>query len=619
MFSVIKIVGIFFALQVWSAPLFGGQTIIFSNHFGLTGENATYDYVIIGGGTAGLTLATRLAEDESISVAVVEAGDFYEKDHGNRSVVPGYWAGSDVGTDASLVHTAPLVDWAYLTTPQTALENTVYHYPRGRCLGGTSARNAMVYQRGTAGSYNQWASAVSDDSYKFQSFLPYFRKSAHYTAPNVHIRAANASVPSPNSTAYIATGGPLEVSHANWAMPFSSWALPALAEVGISALSDLNSGNLLGVQYSATSIKPDDQTRSSSESSFLQAAFGSHRTNLKVYTQTMVKQILFNGDKTATGIRVSSRGSEYIISANGEVILSGGAFGSPQILMVSGVGPKEELSKYDIPVIADRPGVGKGMWDHMLFSITYQVDVVTQSQLTDLVYKAQADEEYIKNATGILTSMAADMLAFEKLPETYRANLSSASKKNLGDFASDWPEVEYIISSTAYPDGLPGKNYASTSAGIVAPLSRGTVTIQSNDTAVQPLIDPGWFTNSTDIEVAVQAFKRMREFWAAKAIQGVLLSGELEPGPSVQTDEEIREYILNTTRTIYHPACTCKMGKRNDTMAVVDSKAKVIGVQGLRVVDAAAFPLLPPGHPQSTIYALAEKIAADILKEHQKR
>ncbi|XTI84315.1 GMC oxidoreductase [Cenococcum geophilum] len=603
MFGVIKIVGIFFALQARTAPLFGGQTVLFSNHFGLGGENATYDYVIIGGGTAGLTLATRLAEDESISVAIVEAGDFYEKDHGNRSVVPGYWVGSDVGTDASLVHTAPLVDWAYLTTPQTALGNTVYHYPRGRCLGGTSARNAMVYQRGTAGSYDQWASAVGDDSYKFQSFLPYFRKSAHYTAPNVQIRAANASVPSPNSTAYIATGGPLEVSHANWAMPFSSWALPALAEVGISALSDLNSGNLLGVQYSATSIKPDDQTRSSSESSFLQAAFGSNRTNLK----------------TATGIRASSYGSEYIISANNEVILSGGAFGSPQILMVSGVGPKEELSKYDIPVLADRPGVGKGMWDHVLFSITYQVDVVTQSQLTDLVYKAQADEEYIKNATGILTSMAADMLAFEKLPETYRANLSSASKKDLGDFASDWPEVEYVVSSTAYSDALPGKNYASTSAGIVAPLSRGTVTIQSNDTAVQPLIDPGWFTNSTDIEVAVQAFKRMREIWAAKAIQGVLLSGELDPGPSVQTDEEIKEYILNTTRTIYHPACTCKMGRRNDTMAVVDSKAKVIGVQGLRVVDAAAFPLLPPGHPQATIYGLAEKIADDILKGHQKR
>ena len=119
--------------------------------------------------------------------------------------------------------------------------------------------------------------------------------------------------------------------------------------------------------------------------------------------------------------------------------------------------------------------------------------------------------------------------------------------------------MEYIIGVSAYPDALPGKNYASTSAAIVAPLSRGTVTIQSNDTAVQPLIDPGWFSNSTDIEVAVQAFKRMREIWAAKAIQGVLLSGELEPGPSVQTDEEIKEYILNTTRTIYHPACTCKL------------------------------------------------------------
>ncbi|RDW59156.1 hypothetical protein BP5796_12080 [Coleophoma crateriformis] len=608
MFGVLTVASIVLAFHAQAQSLRGRQAFLFSNHFGVASENATYDYVVIGGGTAGLALATRLAENESISVAVIEAGDFYEKDHGNRSIVPGYGFGADASTAPSLLHSAPLVDWAFLTVPQTAMGNQTYHYPRGRCLGGTSARNAMLYQRGSAGSYNQWATQVGDNSYNFSSLFPFFKKSTHYTSPDIHFRAANASVPDPHPKAFSATGGPLEVSIPRYAMPFSSWALPALKEAGLPELEDMNSGNLLGGQYSAFTVTPEDATRSSSESSFLQESFASTRTNLKIYPQTMAKQILFDKNKSAIGVRVNSYGAEYILSANKEVILSGGTFSSPQILMVSGVGPKQVLEKYDIPVLADRPG------DHMLIAVVHEIQVPTQSKLSDPVYKHQAEQEYIQNATGMLTNVGADMLGFEKLPRPDRANLSHSAQEALSMFAPDWPEIEYVISSLGYAGAMPGKDYGTIYAGMVAPLSRGSVTTVSNDSSVHPLINPGWFSNSTDLEVAVQAFKRTRAIWKTKALAGVVVGDELAPGSAVQTDAEIAAYILKSATTIYHPACTCKMGKLSDPMTVVDSRARVIGVKNLRVVDASAFPLLPPGHPQSTVYALAEKIAADILE-----
>lgn len=186
----------------------------------------------------------------------------------------------------------------------------------------------MAYHRGTIGSYEQWAAETGDNTYNFTSLLPYFRKSVEFTPANTAARASNATVPSPHPSAFAASGGPLQVSFPPFAMPLSSWGLPALKEAGIPPLEDLNSGDLLGAQYSTYTLDPKDGSRSSSESSFLQAAFASTRTNLKVYPQSMAKQILFNSKKAATGVRVNTNGAEYILSAQNEVILSGGAVSS---------------------------------------------------------------------------------------------------------------------------------------------------------------------------------------------------------------------------------------------------------------------------------------------------
>lgn len=262
-----------------------------------------------------MTVASRLAENPQLSIAVVEAGDFYEKVNGNLSIVPAY--GGSVST--------PAVDWGFKTTPQVALGGRSLSYNRGKAVGGSSATNLMAYHRGTIDSYDLWAKAANDQSYTFANLLPYFRKSVKYTPPNMSIRAANASVPSPHADAYSPSGGPLDVTHTNWADVVSSYGSSAFKEIGVDVLQDLSSGVLIGNQYSPATVRPSDQTRSSSESSFWQASVKSGRNNLKLYTNSLAKKILFDGSKTATGVTVQTGGHTFTLTATKEVILSAGA------------------------------------------------------------------------------------------------------------------------------------------------------------------------------------------------------------------------------------------------------------------------------------------------------
>ncbi|XMA19757.1 hypothetical protein WAI453_012548 [Rhynchosporium graminicola] len=288
----------FLPAQLSSAFSYGTA---YSNNFGVPGINAIYDYVIVGGGTAGLALAYRLAENINFTVAVVEAGGFYEQENGNRTLVPGYYVPNIEGA---------LTNWNFKTLPQPQLANDTVAYARGKTLGGSSALNAMLYQRGTNGSYKAWADAVGDPSYEFDQFLQYFQISANYTPPNMNTRASNSSVPSPAIEAFTSSGGPLHVSFPNTAAPFSSYGQQGFREIGIPDISDFSSGTLIGSQYCPLTVRPEDQTRSSSESSFLQAAFTRNELypNLVVYIQTLGEYIVFDNNKTATGALVSSKG-----------------------------------------------------------------------------------------------------------------------------------------------------------------------------------------------------------------------------------------------------------------------------------------------------------------------
>ncbi|PYH93936.1 GMC oxidoreductase [Aspergillus ellipticus CBS 707.79] len=581
---------------------------------GVSGVNASFDYVVVGAGTAGLTLAARLAEHQ-FTVALIEAGDFYDFRY-PLAKIPG--AGI-VGIGAD-VNTATPVDWRFVAHAVPGANYRDIHYTRGKCLGGSSASNMMIYQRPNKEAMDRWARLVNDDSYTFWRVLPFFQKTANFTPPDNNSRARNASA-AYNMEAFDKLGEPLQVSYSDSPATFSSWMDRGMESIGIGAIQDFNSGSLLGAQYCAVTIHPTEKTRSSSEAAF-RSATKPQLATLSLYKNTMAKRILFNSKRRATGVEVRAHNSKYILQARQEVIVSAGAFQSPQLLMVSGIGPHAILKEHNIDVLVDRPGVGQNMWDHPFFGPSYRVGLETSTRVAnDFGYMTKELIEYITKRQGPLTNQGSDYLAFEKLPSKARSRLSASTRRDLSWFPSGWPEAEYIpvplflgnFSDPIKYQPRDGADYATIIGTLIAPTSRGNVTIISGDTDDLPIINPNWLATKTDQEVAVAVYRRVREAFHSRGMAPIVVGDEYFPGNQVQSDEEILEVIKNTVMPIFHASCTCKMGIRNDTMAVVDSQAKVFGVDGLRVVDASAFPILPPGHPQSVVYMLAEKIAADII------
>ncbi|CRG88393.1 hypothetical protein PISL3812_05423 [Talaromyces islandicus] len=600
-----------------------GQGLI-GSHFGIPFFNVTFDYIVVGGGTAGLTIATRLAENTSYSIAVIEAGGFPEMDNGNLSSIPGfnsYWVGKDP------VIRNPLIDWGVHTMPIQGMGNRSMQYASGKTFGGGSSRNSMTYHRQvtgpTVGSLQAWADAVNDQSYVWSKMLPFFKRSPEFQRPDIYVRPDNATV-TWNESSFEAGGGPLKVGFPNWSNAYSTYAKPALLELGLNESIDLNSGVLDGFQYTTITMDAKTQTRSSAESSFLRQALLT-TTNLAIYQSTLAKKIIFDQDKKATGVVVDTAGVQYTLSAAKEVIVSAGTFRSPQLLMVAGIGPANILSQHSIPIVKELPGVGQNMQDHVLFGISYAVNVITHSALERSDFALDQLTNYLVNRTGILTNTASEFIGFGKFPTSMRNVLSNDTLAGLANFPDDWPELEYIFADgyggtlNDFTEGSPTdrRNYATVSIGLEAIFSKGNVTLNSTDTAVNPIVNPNLLGDPRDRDMAVLAFKRARQIADTKSLQKIILGDEVYPGKSATTDRDIISFLESSANTIYHASCTCKMGASNDTMAVVDSKGRVFGVKSLRVADASAFALLPPGHPTSVVHALAEKIANDILKSDE--
>lgn len=426
--------------------------------------------------------------------------------------------------------------------------------------------------------------------------------------------------------AFSKSGGPLQVSYNGFVGAFATWVQQALKALGMFGINGFNSGKLIGAAYGTFTLEPTSAQRSSSESSFLQSAI--KNTTLQIYKQTLALRILFDKTNSAIGVVVSTQGNhdrqtiEYTLRARKEVIVSAGAFQSPQLLMVSGIGPKATLAKFGIPVLKDLPGVGQNLWDHAYFGSSFRVNVPTASApANDPSLRAEEVQTYLKNASGPLSISVAGIFGWEKFHRLYRNNLSASTRSALAKFPADWPELEWIPAN-AYlgygenfqtGDPLDGYNYATMSTALVAPLSRGNISIRSGDMQDAPLINPNWITDPVDIELAIAAFKRQRRFWAVLASYNLTIGAEQFPGPTVQSNAQILDFIQKALTPVWHASATCRMGRSNDTQAVIDSSARVYGTRRLRVVDASSFPFLPPGHPQATIYALAEKIAQEIL------
>lgn len=303
-------------------------------------------------------------------------------------------------------------------------------------------KQSLIHDRGSEESYQQWADEVGDDSYTYSNLEPYFQKAVTFTEPNNEKRGDNVTTQY-DTNAFTNPGGPVQVGYTNYVSPFSTWMEKALLAVGLKKTSGFSNGKLLGTHYTQTTIRASDQTRSASDA-YIKSAL--KNPTLSVYTNTMAQQILFDSKNTATGIKVQSAAITYTIHASKEVIVSAGSFQSPQLLMVSGIGPRETLEQHEIEVIANRPGVGQNMWDHIMFGPAYEVSLNTLDYtLHNPLALADALIDYATNADGVLSSNVVEFLGWEKLPQQFRQNFSQSTVDALSQFPEDWPEVEVSV------------------------------------------------------------------------------------------------------------------------------------------------------------------------------
>jgi choline dehydrogenase len=548
--------GLLYSLAIASSTT--AEFLIPLNNLGLPGLPLSYDYVVVGGGTAGLTIAARLIQAGN-TVAIVEAGGSYQVEGGITAIIPGFAAAAQVGTDAS--DDATLIDWNLVSTPQSGANNREIRYARGKCLGGTSARNFMLYHRANKGIFDVWASLTNDATWSWNSVFPYFKKSPTLTPPNTSIRPTNATGPYNAAAFDNSQGGPLAVTWSNWASALGTWHAQALTSLGLAPDADFQSGSLNGTAWIPLTEEADDQTRESSATSFLTSVLGNSK--LKIYAHTAAQKITFSGT-TANGVDVRTLGIRYKLTAKKEVILSAGAFHSPQLLQVSGIGPQAKLQSLGIPVIKNLPGVGSNLQDHVLFGISHPVNVLTATRAqTDVLFAAEQLVQYLQKK-GQLTNPGFGIVGFEKLPAASRANFSASTQAHLANLPADYPEVEYItvdgivngLRSAEDQNVRDGRNYGALGGALMAAKSRGSVTISSSDIADPPVIDLGYLTDPADQEVVVALFKRVRDAWA---LSNISLGPEYAPGPAIQSDEDILNYIRDTIAPVWHASGTCKM------------------------------------------------------------
>ena len=525
----------------------------------------SYDYVVIGGGSGGSVVAGRLSEDASTSVALLEAGG-----KGDSWVVK-----TPAGAVAMLP--TPLNNYAYETVRQSGLNGRRGYQPRGKCLGGSSAINAMIYIRGHKSDYDHWA-ALGNDGWSYQDLLPYFKKSEN-----------NAAI----ADEFHGNDGPLHVSNLQSHNPFQQFYLEAAKEAGFNINHDFNGEEQEGLGIYQVTHKNGE--RWSAARGYIHPYMGK-RSNLNVQTGVQVERILFEG-KRAVGVSYNQGGKQHSIRANKEVILCAGAFNSPQLLMVSGVGPEKELQKFGIPLVHDLPGVGQNLQDHPDFIFGYSADSLDLIgiSLGGTVKLTGEIVKYVRSREGLLATNFAEGGGFLKTDPSLEA-----------------PDVQLHFVVSLVDDHARRLHMAhgySCHVCVLRPKSRGQVTLASASMNESPLIDPGFLKEDEDLETLVKGYKLTKKLMDAPTFTKIRKKDIFTP--YVKTDDDIRHVIRQRSDTVYHPVGTCKMG--NDPMAVVDSQLKVHGIEGLRVVDGSIMPTLIGGNTNAPIIAIAEK-AVDLIR-----
>ena len=520
-----------------------------------------YDYIIVGAGSAGCVLAARLSADSSVSVLLLEAGP---SDDADEIRAP--------AAISRLFQTA--YDWNYSTVPQRHANGRSVYWPRGKVLGGSSSINAMIYIRGSRHDFTTWRDDHGCTGWGYEDLMPYFRRSEDNSR---------------GASAYHGAGGPLAVTDLRYKSQACEAFIAAAREQGATANEDFNGPRQDGVGwYQVTQRKG---RRCSAATAYLHPAMS--RPNLTVHTDALVTRILIEGGQ-ATGVTYLRQGETETARANAEVILCGGAVNSPQLLMLSGIGPADHLIEMGINVVADSPGVGANLCDHPVLPVIWSTP-----RLRGLWEKSG-------NAGALRWKL------------THRGPLTSNVAES-GGFAHSEPglpapDLQLHVLPAPYRDqGLadPAQRAMTVLVGLVDVRSRGRIRLRSADPRHRPAIDPGYLSDDGDARALVAGLKMAREFVTARPMAAICKS-ELAPGAHVRSDAELLDYVRASVVTLYHPVGTCAMGSESRWNSVVDPELRVRGVTGLRVVDASVMPTVPRGNTNAPTIAIAER-AADLI------
>ncbi|KAF4955646.1 hypothetical protein FSARC_11794 [Fusarium sarcochroum] len=572
----------------------------------------TYDYIVVGGGTAGVAVAARLSEGlPSSSILLIEAGPAVWDEP--KINIPGM-KGSTLGTK---------YDWNFTTVPQPGANNRVLPINRGKVLGGSSALNLMTYDRAAAAEYDTWE-ALGNPGWNWKTMIKAMIKSETFTGKNTETYGSKG----------VGDSGPVKAV-INRVIPKhqETW-IPTLNKLGVRNNLESLGGDPLGVMYQPSSINPANYNRSYSANAYAEIS----GSNLEILDNTEVAKINLtalssNKKSVATGVTLHDG---TFVKTRHEVILSAGSIQSPGLLEQSGIGNKSVLAAAGIKQIIDLPGVGENLQDHLRVMTSYQLKPEYSSfdaLRSNATFAAEqlalwnAGERSLYDYTGSgytfstwKQAIGSDAKMVSLASQAVAKNASKVDKKKLSLLKdASVPQLEVIFSDgytgvKGYPAAtspLFGKGFVTLIAVVMHPLSRGSVHINPSDPTGKPIIDPNYLSNAYDVEAVTQAVKYNRKVASTEPMKSVW-ENEYEPGlENAKTDEEIRDYVLDTTLSIFHPSGTCAMLPKADG-GVVDSKLKVYGTQNLRIVDASIIPLLISAHVQTAVYGIAE-IAAELI------